>query len=105
MNWYLTALLRLFCFLNKVGIRFYLPPPPLIILNKHVLRNLIGFEHPTLRDFLSYTNNLIRHILLSIHKNNLLSFLSLLKVGNFNQYLRMRQVINVSIRYIQITSL
>jgi hypothetical protein len=30
-----------------------------------------------LRDFLSYTNNLIRHILLFIHKNNLLSFLSL----------------------------
>jgi hypothetical protein len=25
---------------------------PLIILKKHVLRNLIGFEHPTLRDFL-----------------------------------------------------
>jgi hypothetical protein len=81
MNWYLTALLRFM--VVKLGKNKVLSTS-LIILNKHVLRNIIGFEHPTLRDFLSYTNNLIRHISFSIHKNDLLSFLSLLKVGNFN---------------------
>jgi hypothetical protein len=46
--------------------------------------NIFSTDMSSLRDFLSYTNNLTMHILLFIHKNNLLSFLSLLKVGNLN---------------------
>jgi hypothetical protein len=62
---------------------------PLIILNKHVLRNLIGFEHPTLRAlrdvffFRNYYILFISHSLVSLRKLPFFQFLH--PCGNFFQ--------------------
>jgi hypothetical protein len=61
----------------------------LLILTCHpygilLTANIFSTDMSSLRDFLSYTNNLTMHILLFIHKNNFFSFLSLLKAGNLN---------------------